>query len=97
MLKLREGERLESVKDKIQKILDLPDKEFEKYRVAVVSMGRAKYVDDGQDNEVVRIRDFQIAGQSSPSAKPYIGLEHVNKNSKRARYNYMEKAIKIYN
>ena len=30
-------------------------------------------------------------------AKPFIGLQHQNKNSKRARYNYMEKAIKIYN
>ena len=102
LLKLREGEKFESVKEKIQKHLDLPEKEFEKYRLAVISMGRAKYLDGGGDSNVdgppsVKIRDFINSGQSGSSAKPYIGLEHVNKNSKRPRYNYMEKAIKIYN
>ena len=29
--------------------------------------------------------------------RPFIGLQHANKANKRARYNYMEKAIKIYN
>lgn len=100
LLKLKEGEKFESVKEKIQKHLDLPEKEFEKYRLAVISMGRAKYLDaesaDGGPQNV-RIRDFINPGQSGNNSKPYIGLEHVNKNSKRARYNYMEKAIKIYN
>lgn len=95
-LKLMEGERFESVKDKIQKHLDVPDKEFEKYRIAVIAMGRAKYLDDVEQDSV-RIRDFLNAGQGGNNTKPYIGLEHINKMSKRARYNYMEKAIKIYN
>jgi ubiquitin carboxyl-terminal hydrolase 7 len=95
-LKLKEGEHFESVKDKIQKHLEVPDKEFEKYRISVITMGRAKYLDELQQ-DTVRIRDFMITGTGGNSMKPYIGLEHVNKNSKRARYNYMEKAIKIYN
>jgi len=83
--------------DKIQKRLDVPDKEFEKYRIAVITMSRPRYLEDlTQDS--VRIRDFMQQSQTSGNnTKPYIGLEHVNKNSKRARYNYMEKAIKIYN
>ena len=104
-LKLKEGEKFESVKEKIQKHLDLPEKEFEKYRLAVISMGRAKYLDGGGEGaaaaadgpQTVKIRDFINSGATGSNAKPYIGLEHVNKNSKRARYNYMEKAIKIYN
>jgi ubiquitin carboxyl-terminal hydrolase 7 len=96
LLKLSEGERFESVKEKIQKHLGVPDKEFEKYRIGVISMGRAKYLEDMQ-TDTVRIREFLHQGQSGNNAKPYIGLEHVNKHSKRARYNYMEKAIKIYN
>lgn len=36
------------------------------------------------------------AGLAGPS-KPWLGLEHVNKASKRPRYNYLEKAIKIHN
>lgn len=96
LVKLREGERFEAVKDKIQKVLDVPDKEWEKYRIAVITLGRAKYLDD-LPVDTVRIRDFISSGASGNNAKPYIGLEHINKNSKRPRYNYMEKAIKIYN
>lgn len=31
------------------------------------------------------------------TSKPWLGLEHVNKAPKRSRFNYLEKAIKIYN
>ncbi len=98
LVKLKDGESFESVKSKIQEHLDLPDKEFEKYRVAVITMSRAKYLEDLPHN-TVRLREFNREGQGTggSSPKPYIGLEHINKNSKRPRYNYMEKAIKIYN
>jgi ubiquitin carboxyl-terminal hydrolase 7 len=101
LLKLCDGESFDSVKEKIQKQLDVPDKEWEKYRVAVVTTGRARYLDD-MEYDTVRVRDFNMSGgggggNASNNTKPYIGLEHINKNSKRARYNYMEKAIKIYN
>ena len=87
--------------------LDVSDKEFEKYRMSMVFNGRARYLDE-ENIKSLRLRDFVSAtsggAQSTdggagqqPHAKPYIGLQHVNKNSKRARYNYMEKAIKIYN
>lgn len=96
LLKVKEGEKFQSVKDKIQKHLEVPDKEFEKYRIAVISVGRAKYL-DAIEQDTVRLKDFLNTNQTSNNTKPYFGLEHVNKNSKRARYNYMEKAIKIYN
>lgn len=31
------------------------------------------------------------------SVRTYVGLEHLNKSQKRSRFNYLEKAIKIYN
>lgn len=34
---------------------------------------------------------------SDPAHRPYIGLEHFNKTQKKTRFNYLEKAIKIYN
>ena len=79
----------------------MSDKEFEKYRLSLVLNGRARYLDE-ENIKNVRIRDFATSSNlqndsGQTSAKPYIGLQHVNKNSKRARYNYMEKAIKIYN
>ena len=75
-------------------------------------MGRPRYLDEEQI-KTVRLRDFALSSSASSGggggatpdskhsgnqhAKPFIGLQHQNKNSKRARYNYMEKAIKIYN
>lgn len=110
LLKVKEGESFDSVKERIQKFLDVSDKEFEKYRVSLVCMGRPRYLDEEQI-KTVRLRDFSLTssattgGHATPDtkhsgnqhAKPFIGLQHQNKNSKRARYNYMEKAIKIYN
>ncbi len=100
LLKVKDGESFESVRDRIQGFLEISDKEFEKYRLSVVCVGRARYLDEEQI-KVVRLKDFlPNANQDTTNAqhtKPFIGLQHVNKNSKRARYNYMEKAIKIYN
>jgi len=42
-------------------------------------------------------RGISLHGQPQQSGRPWIGLEHTNKANKRSRYNYMEKAIKIYN
>lgn len=103
ILKVKEGESFDNVKDRIQAFLEVSDKEFEKYRLSIVCMGRPRYLDEEQI-KTVRLRDYVISQTQEGAqqnhhqhAKPFIGLQHVNKNSKRARYNYMEKAIKIYN
>lgn len=93
--KIKEGERYSEVRDRIQKRLDVPDKEFEKYKFAIVVMGRPTFIND---DDVVNLQDFKPhPSQTSIPAKPWLGLEHVNKAPKRSRYNYLEKAIKIYN
>ncbi|XP_076047681.1 ubiquitin-specific protease 7 isoform X2 [Oratosquilla oratoria] len=95
LLKIKQGEPFSCIRERIQKRLDVPDKEFEKYRFAIVVMGRQTYI---TDDEPVNLHDFKPhPNQSSIPAKPWLGLEHVNKAPKRSRYNYLEKAIKIYN
>ncbi|KAH6943427.1 hypothetical protein HPB50_021659 [Hyalomma asiaticum] len=97
MLKIKHGEPFTKVKDRIQKKLDVPDKEFEKYKFAIVVMGRAQFIEDNE--YVVNLSDFM--GQGPPATqmhpRPWLGIEHVNKAPKRSRYNYLEKAIKIHN
>lgn len=44
----------------------------------------------------VIVGDFLISG-ANMQARPWLGLDHVNKTPKRTRYNYLEKAIKIHN
>lgn len=107
LIKIKEGESFETVRERIRTHLDVPEKEFEKYRIALVHNSRPQFF---EDEAVDHIKLSQFALTSHPNsqtigpvaahnhqARPYIGLQHANKNSKRARYNYMEKAIKIYN
>ena len=39
---------------------------------------------------------FNVSG-ANMQARPWLGLDHINKTPKRTRYNYLEKAIKIHN
>ncbi|KAH7944113.1 hypothetical protein HPB52_015798 [Rhipicephalus sanguineus] len=97
MLKIKHGEPFAKVKDRIQKKLDVPDKEFEKYKFAIVVMGRAQFIED--NDYVVNLSDFmaQAPQATAMHPRPWLGIEHVNKAPKRSRYNYLEKAIKIHN
>jgi len=99
LILLIQGDNVGSVKNKIQEKLGVSDKEWEKYRVAFVIQGKPHYIDDDEKTIITKdFRGFSLHGpQQQGQGKPWIGLEHTNKANKRSRYNYMEKAIKIYN
>lgn len=43
-------------------------------------------------------RNINIQSSFSAGNTPcFLGLEHLNKTQRRSRFNYLEKAIKIYN
>lgn len=91
-IKVSQDEPFSNIKTRIQKKLVIPDKEFEKFKFAIISMGRIEHITD--DSTKINLAAFN----ASPSAaRPFLGLEHVNKSQKRSRFNYLEKAIKIYN
>ncbi|XP_055922238.1 ubiquitin carboxyl-terminal hydrolase 7-like [Eupeodes corollae] len=93
-IKARYGEPYSDLKERIQKKLNVPEKEWEKFKFATVALGRTEYIVD--DNLTINLDIFKHATQGG-SPLPFFGLEHVNKSQKRTRYNYLEKAIKIYN
>lgn len=97
LLKIKHREPFSKVKDRIQRKLDVPDKEFEKYKFAIVVMGRAQFIEDSE--YVVNLSDFtaQAPQGAAMHPRPWLGIEHVNKAPKRSRYTYLEKAIKIHN
>ncbi|CAL1543671.1 unnamed protein product [Lymnaea stagnalis] len=100
LLKIKDNEPFSAVKDRIQKKLDIPDKEFEKYKFAIIVMGRLEYVSEDSADVRVDLKKFlphAISTGMGMQARPWLGLDHVNKTPKRARYNYLEKAIKIHN
>lgn len=94
-IKIKQGEQFAAVKDRLQKKLGVSDKEWEKYKFALISMGRADYI---SDDCVINLADFKPSpNQTASSTRSFLGLEHLNKTQKRSRFSYLEKAIKIYN
>lgn len=91
LLKIRLGEPFRDIKARIQKRLEVLDKEFLTYRFAVISMGTANYVPE-DENTI-----FDLSG--STGFQPWLGIDHANKNANKTknRYSTMEKAIKIFN
>ncbi|ESO84027.1 hypothetical protein LOTGIDRAFT_184079 [Lottia gigantea] len=99
LLKVKNNEPFTAVKKRIQKKLEIPDKEYEKYKFAIVMLGKQDYIPD--DDQDLRVTLSQFRPHTMPGggmqARPWLGLDHVNKIPKRTRYNYIEKAIKIHN
>jgi len=102
LLLIRQGESFTSVKERIRTKLDVPEKEFEKWRFCVICHGRVEYFHDENDY-VINLSNFQprpisaVTQTNAQHVRPWLGMDHVNKAPKRSRYNYLEKPIKIHN
>lgn len=95
LLKIRQGEPFREVMRRIQTMLDIQEKEFEKFKFAIVMMGRHQYITE--DEYEVNLKDFEPQPGNMSHPRPWLGLDHFNKAPKRGRYTYLEKAIKIHN
>ncbi|XKL66747.1 hypothetical protein PGB90_010167 [Kerria lacca] len=97
LLKIKNKQPFSEVRERIFQKLGVSEKEFEKYKFAIIVTGRPKYLTDNMDTTI----DISMFRANCPSMsllhKPWLGLEHANKAQKRNRFNYLEKAIKIYN
>ena len=49
------------------------------------------------DDDQQVVSKYFVPSTNSTTNKPWLGLDHVNKSSKRTRYAYAEKPIKIHN
>lgn len=91
LTKARHGEPYGALKQRIQKRLNVPDKEWENYKFSVITMGHNS---DVNDNTPV---DLEVYRSWTSGQLPFFGLDHINKSRKRSSLNFSEKAIKIYN
>ncbi|XP_037723388.1 ubiquitin carboxyl-terminal hydrolase 7 isoform X1 [Drosophila subpulchrella] len=91
LTKARQGEPYGALKQRIQRRLNVPDKEWENYKFSVITMGHNS---DVNDNTPV---DLEVYRSWTTGQLPFFGLDHINKSRKRSSLNFSEKAIKIYN
>ncbi|KAL9881399.1 ubiquitin carboxyl-terminal hydrolase 7-like isoform X1 [Glossina fuscipes] len=89
LIKAKLNEPYGALKQRIQKRLNVPDKEWENYKFVIMGSNTS----DVHDNTPV---DFDTYRSFSKSW-PHFGLDHINKSRKRTSLNFSEKAIKIYN
>lgn len=94
-LRIQQGEHFREVVKRIQAILDVPEKEFEKFKYAIVSMGQREYINE-QEYEV-SLKDFEPQPGFAPHLRTWLGLDHANKAVKRNPFTYLQKAVKIHN
>ncbi|TGZ58823.1 hypothetical protein CRM22_009421 [Opisthorchis felineus] len=91
-VRIRDGEHYSAVRERIRRRLEVPEKEFERWRFAVMFPTEATYIPNDED-PIVRTKVF--THPCAPEYKPWLGVEH--KPSKRPRYAPNEKPIKIHN
>ncbi|VDM43307.1 unnamed protein product, partial [Toxocara canis] len=94
-IKVTNGETLESVSERIRKKLDVSEKEFEKYKFAIILNNRvSKYLDK---ENVVNLNELAQAHFTGLVSAPWLGLDHMNKSRGTRGSHTTEKAIVIHN
>ncbi|KJH43026.1 MATH domain protein [Dictyocaulus viviparus] len=96
-LKVSNDELLSSVRERIQARLDIPDKEYEKYKFALISSSRVVRYLDMTSNGRVNLAELGHAHVASLATSPYLGLDHMNKSRGARGSHAAEKAIVIHN
>lgn len=69
-IKVKHGEPFVRVKERIQKKISIPEKEWEKYKFAIVTTGRPQYIAEAE--YTVNLQDFRPHPVQSKSYSYYI-------------------------
>ncbi|GIY89443.1 ubiquitin carboxyl-terminal hydrolase 7 [Caerostris extrusa] len=75
LLKIKHKEHFLKVKERIQKKLEVPDKEFERYKFAIIVMGRQQSINEEIDY-YINLPDFLPHAQTGNAVqpRPWLGL-----------------------
>lgn len=97
-IKIRNEEPIAMVKQRIKEMLEVPDKDFEKYKFCIITNNRVVRELDNDENAVVHLSELNTNHYGmSMSAAPYLGIDHVNKSRGMRGSHTTEKAIVIHN
>lgn len=99
LLKITDGEPVSKIIQRIQSLLEVGEKEFEKWKFAIIeTVTPVHYLT--AENDHLYFSTFLIdpkKGIQFPRmGMPLLGMDHINKNPKKTRYG-SERAIKIHN
>jgi len=98
-IKIRNEERISNIRERIKCMLEVPEREFEKYKFCIVMHNRVVRELDNDENAVVKLSELAQTHFSTPTpiAAPYLGIDHINKSRGMRGGHAAEKAIVIHN
>ena len=76
---IKRGERFAETAKRLQVRLDVPDKEFIKYRFALIQMTQYKQPTYLEDDDILYEHKF--------SQEDVLGIDHIDKSGRANRYN----------
>uniref|UniRef100_A0A914H2D2 Ubiquitin carboxyl-terminal hydrolase 7 n=1 Tax=Globodera rostochiensis TaxID=31243 RepID=A0A914H2D2_GLORO len=97
-IKISSGEKVSSIRERIREMLDVPDKEFEKYKFCIVRQGRVTREFDNQDDSAsVNLSELTLTHITYPQSAPFLGIQHPNRIRATRGVLDSKKAIVIHN
>lgn len=78
-VKICHGDTIRSVRDKIREQLNVPEKEFAKWKIALVQSSRARYYSEEEEESVIDTKGLQVEdcdGVPLIHNRIWIGLDH---------------------
>uniref|UniRef100_A0A915EIB7 ubiquitinyl hydrolase 1 n=1 Tax=Ditylenchus dipsaci TaxID=166011 RepID=A0A915EIB7_9BILA len=79
-IKVTNNEKISNIRRKIKDILEVPDREFEKYKFSIVMSARIVRELENDENAVVNLSEIGHTHITSPTVGPFLGIDHMNKS-----------------
>ncbi|KAI6227604.1 Ubiquitin carboxyl-terminal hydrolase 7 [Aphelenchoides fujianensis] len=98
LIKVVNDEPVSNIKARVKEVLEVPDREFEKFKFNIIIGNRIMWDLDHPEHATINLTDLRNLNpnSSSPFQTPVLGIDHANK-SRPMRGHHTEKAIVIHN
>ncbi|CAJ0914081.1 unnamed protein product, partial [Mesorhabditis belari] len=102
LFKVTDKEPFTEVHERLRQVLDVPEKEYEKYKFALIVQSKiARQLDMKEEGRFVNLSEMRVASQthtmSSVATMPLLGIDHLNKSRGARTGHATEKPIIIHN
>ncbi|KAH7702336.1 ubiquitin carboxyl-terminal hydrolase [Aphelenchoides avenae] len=99
-LKIVDDKPIVHIRRRIRELLDVSEREFEKYKLTIVMNNRVvQELDNNDENAVVNFNELSVHTHfpTNPTNAPYLGIDHMNKSRGSRGTHTAEKPIIIHN
>ncbi|CAK5096106.1 unnamed protein product [Meloidogyne enterolobii] len=97
-IKITNGEKIANIRERIRQMIEVPEKDFEKYKFCIVKQNRIlREFDSHDDSSIVNLVELLQSHITFPAAAPFLGIQHSNKSRVARGLLDSKKSIIIHN